>query len=135
MTDKLKAAVDRLRKVNEDSVWDYETEQALQCDRAAIADLYLDEHPEDDDEPVTDQWFKEAGAEYFGEALMWSWRIGGLTVMGVLPARLPDGCWSYRTRFDDKYCGSGIVDLPPQKTRGDVRRLCKAIGVELKEGK
>ena len=80
------------------------------ADRELMADAYLAEHPEDDEEPVTEKWldsvFGPDGLEIqchdeWGQAITW-------------------------------FEGLGSVLIPMPKTRGDVRRLCKALGIPLK---
>lgn len=65
---------------------------------------YLAEHPADDMEPATHEW---------------------LDAVGVADVDI-DGAWVRRcAEFEDGICGKW--------TRGDVRRLCAALGVIVKE--
>lgn len=82
----------------------------------ALANAYAVEHPPDDSEPLTEEWFRIAGAVdvkwYRGLAIIIStqlylfWADGEAFIVG-----------------QRKRC----------KTRGDVRRLCAALGSPLKE--
>ena len=112
----VKAAAERLSNAPEDYT---ATQQNLDMWTVVVA--YLDEHPADDDEPVTGYWLLSVGFTPFGEAMMWSYRLGEVVVMGVSPETLADGNWGYNGKR-----------LPRKKTRGDVRRLCEALGIELK---
>lgn len=133
----VRAAAERLRQMRADSEafdggYPDNEDGRLQslCDHAILADAYLAEHPADDDEPVTEDFIRslnpprywEAGAEY-----VW-----------------PDVCLRYSLEICDGkppvlsagfYIDGGDkpVYLPHIKTRGDVRRLCRALGVEVKE--
>ena len=87
----VKAAVKRSRDAGG---WNLESPGDLE-DLTALAQAYLDEHPEDDDELVTVAWIEETGLN------------------------LLDSPRSGSTHY---------------KTRGDVRRLCKALEIDVKGG-
>lgn len=88
-----------------------------------LAQQYTIEHPADDAEPVTEDWLRSVGwslksvfREMYHEPTMLRW------AMPVLQADM--GVWSIgEMREQLRYA---------PKTRGDVRRLCAALGVELK---
>ena len=96
-------------------------------DATLLASLYLAEHPADDGEDVTEEWLESVG-----------WRRN----RGYMDSpQIGDSC------FQLTWCSLGQsmllecddndqpdVTLPHIKTRGDVRRLCEALGIELKEG-
>lgn len=92
-------------------------------------DEVLAKHPADDDEPVTEEWMSEIGFKD-----------------GRLKNELGYDCMSTYLRIDDIgqwYYGTDYgmeldaeVMLPSdRKTRGDVRRLCRALGITLTEPK
>lgn len=91
--------------------------QTIERDRGILARAYLAEHPADDGEAVTAEWLE----------------VVGLSDAIELPEQFgiqfyPDGyagLWYYY--------GPGKDLRIECKTRGDVRRLCKALGIELKE--
>lgn len=86
-------------------------------DGAAVAAAWLAEHPADDAEPVTEEWLRSVG---FSSRPNNRW----------LQIRTPQGgrldCWmaSPLWEFHDE-----AVAIP--QTRGDVRRLCTALGIDL----
>lgn len=74
----------------------------------------LASHPPDDDTPVDESWLRECGLRD-----------------GVMGTHKLMACW-------DAYLGNfvywyGMTLVPSPRTRGDVRRLAKAMGVTLKE--
>lgn len=75
-----------------------------------LAKAYLTEHLLDDDEPVTEEWLETIGFDH-----------------GYLDADY----WVIECRKLALRLNSYPVKENP--TRGDVRRLCKALGIELKE--
>lgn len=117
MNEELKAAIERRRK---NPGWKgqlFPYGNAI-SDAVLLADAYLAEHQEDDDELVTEQWLRENGfCNYRG----WpQTRIGIETLAGLYLS------WnSAENAFRLDCC------LWEGSTRGDVRRLCKALGIEL----
>ncbi len=87
-----------------------------------LARAWREEYPEDDDEPITPEWLCSIG-----------WIAGTPTALTksthVCSASGGDMKWG---PFG---CFLGITKLSGIKTRGDVRRLCRMMGVELKESK
>lgn len=125
MNDELREAAERLRRMETGvglrEVYEYYGDMPgdeldkWMIDRALVAKAYLAEHPEDDGKAVTPQWLKKLhGAEVgFGGwprigPIQWD-QIGLSAVVSTL-----QGTW-------------------PLPTRGHVRRLAVALGVELKE--
>ena len=86
----VKAAVKRSRDAGG---WNLESPGDIE-DITALAQAFLAEHPEDDDELVTVAWLEEIGLNL----------------------------------LDSKY----LLGRTYYKTRGDVRRLCKALEIEMK---
>lgn len=136
MSNELKAAVERLRKAGMDG-WmlayperpSFGHPSRQMEDWEIIAAAYLAEHPEDDDVLVTEEWvaslhpprYWEAGAEY-------SWPSVSLCYAVEVPGNSLVCCQGF-------YIDGRISPIPLShiKTRGDVRRLCRALGIELKE--
>jgi len=83
------------------------------ADGAAVCRAYLAEHPADDGEPVTAEWMKACG-----------WEGSYVGVFGIQGLA---GFWDN---------GELHLSKPyslPAATRGQLRRLCAALGVPLKE--
>lgn len=90
--------------------------------------LYKAEHPADDNAPVDEEWVKKAGFECFddkdipGEPMVY-WKLEMIIIahMHIVPS----------LRMETP---SGLFEVVETGlTRGDVRRLCRALGIELKE--
>ncbi len=121
MSDKLREAAERW-KANVYRDFDSLNASRQQCyDSATLADAYLVEHPADDGEKVTEEWLLASGftphPEFRGHSIynktqsieVWI-ADGGICVEGEYISR----------KFGGDY------------TRGDMRRLCSALGIELK---
>lgn len=131
-TDELRAAAERRRAFlngecpyRGDVEWNgyvYALAEELR-DMRILAAAYLDEHPADDDELVIEEWLRSVG--FVDEDHEW------LTLF-------PDDS-DCRVTYD-RQNGEIKVEtviaegfrLPHVKTRGDVRLLCRALGIELK---
>ena len=74
---------------------------------------YLAEHPEDDDEPVTEEWWIDRMPENCQLKLTFS--NNGQPWSSHIVHKLSSQC----------------IAIKAQETRGDVRRLCAALGIEL----
>lgn len=134
-TEELRAAANRWQEGN----YSY---SALDCDTysdSEVADMrllaraYLAEHPADDAEPVTAEWLRSVGfcremqpassnnlTIRHGSAIVTRWMNSD---------NVPR--WSVRMYADET--PDWVPPCIQPKTRGDVRRLCKALGIELKE--
>lgn len=94
-------------------------------DAARIVDAYLQEHPADDDEPLTEEWLRSAGAhdphgrDHAAPLALTALGIG----FGVFVRDELNDCWHW--------C-RGSRRLATLRTRGDVRRLLAALGVPAK---
>ena len=92
------------------------------------AEKYLAEHPADDDEPVTVEWLESVG---FRKTSSTDEALGGpshhINYVTKWVAFGPGISEWYVTEYGNS------VFLPTPKTRRDVRRLCKALGIELKQ--
>lgn len=102
----------------------------LAMDRGFMYEHPPAEHPSDDDEPISEEWLLTVGGEHGYDGLMIDFFGPDDITMSVF---LPDGA------NDTCHVGMGRksngVPLDHIKTRGDVRRLCAALGIELKEQK
>lgn len=115
MSDELRAAAELIR--SKDSI-------ANRYDNAAwnLANAYLAEHPADDGEPVTEAWCVSAGL-----------------IHGLPRVSYPRVVSKFGVAVDVTF-GKGNVCLWVEDveakvgnvTRGDVRRLASALGIELK---
>ena len=110
--DDIRAAAERCKDLFGTFV-DFDN-MPIECikDLFVLAQAYIAEHPADDDEPVTDEWLDSV----FGtdDSLCTEWHDE----------------WGEKITWLDKF---GLVSIPMPKTRGDVRRLCRALGIELNE--
>lgn len=82
-----------------------------------LAHAYAAEHPPDDDEPITEEWMRAAGA---------------VEIKSVGHVALIISTQLYLHYRDGKAGIKGQFVLC--HTRGDVRRLCAALGSPLREG-
>jgi len=141
MTDsKLTAAVEELRSLRqmpEGGVWEVEVfGRDLRPELRLLANEYLREHPADDDEPITFTRLQRMG-------------FGSETINGV--SLIIDGCGGDPVELTIGYADTDtetefIADVTQSNTNdhvlitgrefsviGDIRRLCRALGIELKE--
>lgn len=94
------------------------------------AEIALAEHPADDAEPVTEEWMRSVGFEKHDALWQWS-KSNGLKMPSRLvywPGYRGDGT---QWHIDGGPRAKDIYDIPEQPTRGDVRRLCVALGIPL----
>lgn len=123
MSDEIKAAAERRRKWRETHRGWYRQDM----DSSILADAYLAEHPADDDEPVMEAWLRAVGFENcsfpdhgkplcirFMRDCLFAVYTNGVTLISIR----------------GMYAPASAV-----RTRGHVRRVCRALGVELKESK
>ena len=120
MTDELRAAAEQMISTNGEVLPAFSS-------LVEICRAYLAENLPDDGEAATPQWMESLG---FVETYSFAWRFGineriyfhhdaNVTQIGI------DGAW---------HLGIEGAWHRVNPTRGDVRRLAKALGVELKEG-
>lgn len=81
-----------------------------------LADAYLAEHPADDADDITEDWLREIGFTYDDE-----WGATYIYGYKTFPLWYEDLCGEW---------GWGEAELPTPKTRGEVRRLMAALGIE-----
>jgi len=97
------------------------------ADLETLGQAYLAEHPADEDEPVTAEWLRSIGFERMHES-SFDWHHPLIAFVRVR------ACEVYPKLFHGcSAAGWHLVAL--SATRGQVRLLCRALGVELKEGK
>lgn len=124
MDDVTKAA-ERLRRTNEGEFLCnvYETIEAqpmgelyelFQKDKESVVAAYLAEHPADDAEPLTEPWLRSVGGKD-GVA------TAGIWLNNTIGFRLDD-------LADVVVCNARPKNV---KTRGDLRRLAAALGIQL----
>lgn len=122
MSVAIRAAAERLRRLPlpEDDPYLSCNADAMWRDRELLSNAYLDEHPADDGELVTLEWLKSLG--WLPDQTGW-----------------PAICLPETPEWGISWRGHGIwltpisVPLCRAPMRGDIRRLCKAMGVELRE--
>jgi len=93
------------------------------ADGFLLARAYLAEHPEDDGEPVTEEWLRSSvgwipveGSGYIGRD-------------GIIFCKGSESVYSAWLQISQYYYD--MRRIVRVETRGDVRRLCKALGVSL----
>ena len=150
MSKELRAAAERLRKTraaNEISQAAYMQSRIEEygadddygqelADEGLVIDAYLSEHPEDEDEPVTKEFVRHVGTGKRDDkecVIRQLTESQHLSVQILWESDWTKKLWRCVVRIYGKGIGdSGLVEC---KTCGDVRRLCKALGIELKESK
>lgn len=140
MSDELRAAAERMRTkwTSTSKSFDGWGKPHMEYveDLSIITDAYLAANPADDDEPVTEDWLRSVGWE--------DWK-SGTHLETIVYDRSNPTCLVTQTvitfLLDDNHPHGGVIDSvmledPPREytTRGDVRNLCAALGVSLKEG-
>jgi hypothetical protein len=88
----------------------------------ALAKAYLQEHPSDDEEPVSSEWLDE----YFKPWRARSQR-GWELIATCIIRETNCGFSPVFSHTGQGSCGAIL------KTRRDVRRLCKVLGIEIRE--
>jgi hypothetical protein len=127
VSDEIRSAAERLRQ-NQHNPGNVDI-----SDRNLLALAYLAEHPADDAELIydcyatdpanwQDPWLLSVGFRPYAGWQHFLFINAGPAAIKAMAA----GPWRLATEDDD-------VDIPRPKTRGDVRRLALALGIELKE--
>lgn len=117
---ELRAAAERL--LNCPAHWTYVKRDA---DVALCAAAYLAEHRADDDEPITEDWFKSTGfvgVSHYRKCLRFP------SHDDVFVFVLKDGVQPFV-----EGAGSRIDRFAKCQTRRDIRRLASALGIQLTE--
>jgi hypothetical protein len=109
-------------------------------DRQTLAAAWLEQHPADDDEPVTGDWLRSIGFELVTGSL-WQRSIPSpyADVQVSLSVESTGGMTALRIRTERLAFGVGattsFVPMAKAKTRRDVRNLLAALGIERKDGR
>lgn len=121
---------ERLRRDNTNYSYAYEDGEDCEAsyieDVRALANAYLAEHPADEDAFIDETWLKSVG---FGEPTINGWPII-FANNGCDPIELwldYDGCVALIQSNSEDH----VLIGKRCKTRGDLRRLAAAIGIEL----
>ncbi len=123
MTDELKAAAERLRHPNWMDAYDerppfgHPSQQVE--DWQAVTQAYLAENPADSELAVTEEWLRAVG-----------FTTNGYMILRMFVTESFRLAW--RPELNAVTFTHGTKRL---KTRGDIRRATRALGVELSEGK
>lgn len=134
MNDEVRAAAERRRlqaakdilaasktpEGQEDGAFDSESMWQLFEDGIVLASAYLAEHPADDGEAWTTGWLEDVGFEH------------GAYCGGCFQIRTEFGQW-LRVLTINSMWRLSRNRLPDMATRRDVRDLCRALGIPLKE--
>jgi len=125
MSDDVRAASGRLRRIHDWSrpldVYGADYEHDYSDDVATIVQAYLREHPADDAEPITEDWLRAVTPFFYcDKSDLYSHRQ---VMLGVCDGRT--AVWIGSTASG---CSAYI------STRGDLRLLANALGIELKGG-
>jgi hypothetical protein len=91
---------------------------SAQRGHAALAEQLQAKHPADSELPISEEWIRAVGFDWFYARLRLHFS-SGIYVATLSP-------WLATWELGGK-------TIPPLNTRGDVRRLCRALGIELKE--
>lgn len=122
MADELRAAAERIRN---HSIGPHLFKHG--GDMATLAFGYLAEHPADDSLAIDEEWLRSVGF-----SVLWDvekeFRFPTAT-----DAHLALFCPSRREGYSCCLGGpSSYAPLPDIRTRGDLRLLCRALGIEMK---
>lgn len=90
-----------------------------------FCDLWLKEHPEDDYEPVTEEWLSATFGPHLPSGPWKRYALLLASKSGLYVAWCPV-CGNLAPCL---CIGTSVIKENP--TRGDVRRLCKALGISL----
>lgn len=82
-----------------------------------------------DTDLITRDVLLEFGFTCFGEACMWSYSLGDLSVMGISPQKPHEGSWTCRNKPMPHDWACGIYQLPPIQTIGQLKRRIDDLGV------
>ena len=121
-------AAERLRWFNENrhqqwTLGSWDTEYVACLTKCAAA--YLAEHPADDAEPIDGPWLRSVGAVKEDHPDKWTFRREDALDVGLW--HVDDG-WKAMLLYGE--CAASCIRRG-LKTRGDVRRLAAALGIQL----
>ena len=104
------------------------TDNLYWADCCNVIHAYLAEHLADDDEVITEEWLRSVATDIHKalNQLAFGCRAPNVARIICWPA---DDCFQW---FIDEN-GANPIPIKPPATRGDLRQLCRALGIELKE--
>ncbi len=128
MTEEVKAAAIRRRLVASGALMEGVQYPLELSDARILADAFLAEHPADEDESVTREWCRAAG--------MMS-KCGNVSYPRIvskfgISIDVTGSAYINNQDYTCLWCEDVEVKIG-NVTRGDVRLLCNALGIELKE--
>ena len=131
MSDSIKEAAERLRGTytRDEQQWQLVPVQMLD-DLDTVSKQYLAEHPVDDDELIDAAWLDTTSLRFIidhGDTVGW-WTAPNNPDHARF--RIAESVCHYPGEWLATY---GDYFTPRPKTRGNLRRLCKELGVPLKE--
>jgi hypothetical protein len=97
----------------------------------ALACAWMQEHPADDDEPVTNNWVTAIGGRKEDHPLKWSFALSDGLSIGVWRIDAQDAKWKAVVNISPCFSADLARGID---TRGQVRRLLSALGITCKEG-
>ena len=117
-----------------DSEHEYPSDEHREDDAFELADAFADQHPLDDMEPITSKWLQSIGARMLstpvGGVVMCVISTGTIQIaLDTMPGALQ--IW-ISTQKGREIQTSATQVISSGCTRGDVRRLCAAVGHRLK---
>tara|TARA_R110000803_G_scaffold75124_5_gene139431 strand:- start:4451 stop:4858 length:408 start_codon:yes stop_codon:yes gene_type:complete len=129
MKSEVKEALERWR---ENQRTDYANDEGITDDAFELAEAFSEEHPADDEDPVTSKWLLS---------------VGGKSALGGTQYVIQTGTIMVLVESLAQNLGVGVARRQPNNTvamavtpvasggctRGDVRRLCSAVGCVLVE--
>lgn len=122
-TNELRETANRVRNVPPH----IEICSAVFRDIIGLANAWLAEHPEDDEQPVDEAWLRSVGFDGNLDPDM------KMTIRPPLFGRAFHYLRHTQVSFIHGQWFANGMGCEQCKTRGDVRRLCRALGIELKE--
>ncbi len=119
-TDELRAAAEMVVATGMHKDW----ADTIDAGAVEVCRDWLKDHPNDDNEPVTEGWLRAVGFRFLAGYGRGEWVIGDTreTLPQVLSCSQDFLTWTY-----------GCCHVVPPVTRGHVRRLCLALGIPIKE--
>lgn len=109
----------RLRELSPD--------QYCMNDEQNMAEAWLEDHPRDEDDPVTAEWLLRCGFYRSGRGAVATDGDAGVSVICILPSG------SYRGEWQLEAQGTNISLPRDFPRRRDVRLLCTALGICLSD--
>lgn len=125
-TDELRAAAELVVATGTHKDWS----DTIDAGALAVCRDWLRLHPADDGEPVTEDWLRSVGFVTDGEYIAY-FRLRSAS-WGHIDSHLRHT--NVAVRWMDRTWNANGLGCRPCETRGDLRRLCNALGITLKDG-